>query len=244
MHPPDLPRFLQALAEAVPDHFGSDIAKTLIGTLVGALVAFWFALRKDALNRRNDHRAAGHMAMTTLGRMTSDFIQVKAGIEEEKAKMLAVFPQAPLWMQLKPMPFAWGEHLRFDIKALTFIFDHKDGPEVFNKLINAEIKYHVLFTLIDQHKAIATEAQDVLAVAHPDPEQPKRVGELQASLGFARTARMQSLTDGIFKHIERDEAFYTAAHDELRKFLKTVSKGERVLTFPMPTDAERRAALS
>ena len=36
-----------------------------------------------------------HMAMTTLGRMTSDFIQVKAGIEEEKAKILAVFPQAP-----------------------------------------------------------------------------------------------------------------------------------------------------
>lgn len=49
------------LAAQLTPTFVSDVVKTLIGTLVGAGVAFYFAIRKDNLNRRLEQKAAGNI---------------------------------------------------------------------------------------------------------------------------------------------------------------------------------------
>src|SRR5438270_6059908 len=99
--------FLQALekaiglVDAIPTAFFADILKTLIGSLVGAGLAFRYALRRDEAARLRDQRAAGNLALAILARQLSDFTVTKAGIVQHRASVLEVQPMSPLWMQLK-----------------------------------------------------------------------------------------------------------------------------------------------
>jgi hypothetical protein len=233
--------FWRALVNQLPHGFAADVFKTLIGTFIGAGLAFWFALRKDRLTRLHEQRAAGNAAVTTLGRMISDYMQVRYAIHDHRRRVLAEQPQTPLWMQVKPVPF-WRADLHFDVEALTFIFDHADGPDVYNKLMNVEIKYHAFFHILEAHQEVAEEAQDVLAAAHPDPTQPRRLREINDALGFARVARMDSLAQGIFSHVDDTRPLLEDAAKALPKLLKTIFK-KGVVAMALPTEEALKRTL-
>ena len=226
-----------AVVDRLPDNFSADVFKALIGSFFGAGLAFIFALRKDASTRLTEQRAAGNLAVTTLARMTNDFMQVSAVLADHRKRVLADQPQSPLWLQFKPMAHEYNEDLRFDIAGLTFIFDHPDGPEVFNILITAEIKFHSFFQHVTRHAAITEDAQDVLAASHPDPRVPRPVSELNQSLGFARIARIESIASAIIEHIDRSEPSFLEAGQALPALLKKLFK-KGVIRFQPPDAAE------
>jgi hypothetical protein len=220
----DILGMVQALGDRLPEGFAADVFKSLLGTLIGAGVAFWFALRKDAATREREQRAAGNAAITTLAGMTSDFVQVRFAIAQTRKAALALEPNAPVWMHVKPLPFRHGDTLRFDTKAITYIFDHPDGPEVFNKIMTVEIKYHAFFHLLQEHRKTSEESQNLLAEKYPDPTKSPTVSECVRALGVARVARMESLAAGIFMHVDGDEPAYRDAADALPKLLKSIFK--------------------
>src|SRR5688572_20006918 len=133
----ELFNFLLAFQDRLPDDFAVDVLKSFVGTLLGAGLAFWFALRKDGLARLREQRAAGNAAIAAAARMTSDFAQVRFAIAEHRKQVLILQPSTPMWMLVKPTPFRHANELHFDTEALTFMFDHPNGPEVFSKLIDA-----------------------------------------------------------------------------------------------------------
>src|SRR6266446_2099138 len=194
----ELGPIVQALYESLPDNFASDAFKSFVGSLFGAGLAFVFALRKEAITQKKAQKAAGNLATTTLAKFWNDFFQVRGALLANRAEVLAQEPRAPIWMQMKPTPFGYPENLRFDVASLTFMFEHKDGPDVFEKLLTVEIKYHSFFNYLREHGKVAQEAQDVLAITHPDPNKGLRPEEYLAALGFARIARMESLVQAIF----------------------------------------------
>jgi hypothetical protein len=151
--------------------------------------------------------------------------------------VLAQQPNAPVWMLIKPLPFRHADSLQFDTKALTFIFDRPDGPDVFNKVMTVEIKYHAFFHLLLEHRKVAEDAQNVLSEKHPDPTQPRPIGELGRTLGFARVARMESVIKALLRHVEKDEEAYREAVESLPKLLKQIFK-EGVVRATLPTDAQ------
>lgn len=231
--------FWQLLQERFPRDFAADVFKALLGTLIGGTLAFWFALRKDHLIRRQEQRAAGNAAITIVARMVSDFMQVRFAIADHRKTVLAAQPGTPLWMQVLPMPFRYAENLHFDIEALTFIFDYKQGPDVFNKLMNVEIKYHSFFHLIAEHRTFAEEAQDLLAQRHPDPMQPHPTSQLADTLGVARVKRLESLIKGIFSYVDDPNNVYDEAADELPQLLKNIFK-KGVVKLQKPTEEQLR----
>src|SRR5207244_3379200 len=107
----DLGEFWQALSDHLPTNFAADVFKTLIGTFIGAGLAFWFAIRKENMTRAREQRAAGNAAVTALLRMASDFAQVRLAIQDHRERVLAEQPTLPIWMQVLPMPFKHSENL-------------------------------------------------------------------------------------------------------------------------------------
>ncbi|TMC49616.1 MAG: hypothetical protein E6J20_17785, partial [Chloroflexi bacterium] len=156
--------FLQALekaiglVDAIPTAFFADILKTLIGSLVGAGLAFRYALRRDEAARLRDQRAAGNLALAILARQLSDFTVTKAGIVQHRASVLEVQPMSPLWMQLKPIQIDYADSLRFDIKSLEFLFKPGRG-RILEQLINAELAYRDFTRLVEVHRLTAEEVQ-------------------------------------------------------------------------------------
>jgi hypothetical protein len=238
----DVMALFQALADRLPDNFATDVLKSLLGTLIGAGMAFWFAIRKDTFTREREQRAAGNAAITTLANMTSDFVQVRFAIARNRKEVLKQQPKAPVWFHVKPLPFRHGESLRFDTKAITFIFDHPGGPEVFNKIMTVEIKYHAFFHILQEHRKSSEEAQDVLAEKHPDPTQDQPARELVQALGFARVARLESLTSAVLMHVEGDDVAYREAAEALPALLKSIFKKGVVSLLP-PTEEELERSL-
>jgi hypothetical protein len=231
--------FWQLLQDRFPRDFAADVFKALLGTLIGGTLAFWFGLRKDHLARQQEQRAAGNAAITTVARMVSDFMQVRFAIADHRKTILAAKPGLPLWMQVLPMPFKHAENLHFDIRGLTFIFDHKQGPDVFNKLMNVEIKYHSFFHLVAEHRKFAEEGQNLIAEHHPDPMQQLPTSQLAATLGFARVKRLESLIKGIFSYVDDPKNVYDEAAEELPKLLKGIFK-KGVVKLEKPTEEQLR----
>lgn len=232
--------FLEAIKQAFPDKFAIDVFKAALGSFVGAGLAFWFALRKDHLNRSHAQQTSGRVATTTLARFSSDFFQVKKAIVESRAEVLAAQPRSSLWMQLKPMPFPYAEDLQFDMSAITYIFDYEGGASVFEKLINAQLKYHNFFFLLREHRSTAQEVQDLLAQNFPDPQRGVRVAEVEAKLGFSKVARMNSLVKAIFSDADDGQQTFDQASDALSELLKRIFKKKALrIVKPVATDSAR-----
>jgi hypothetical protein len=234
---------LEVIREQLPPSFTADVLKALIGSLVGAGLAFWFALRKDRLMRLLAQRAAGNLAVTTLARMTGDFLQVRAALVENRDHVLAEQPHSPVWMLIKPLIWNHAENLHFDVSGLTFIFDHPDGAEVFNKLMTAEIKYHAFFHMLSEHRKATERAQDLLSEVYPDPTEGRAVKEYVTALGFARVARMEALAVGIFAHVDKSEESFLEAGNTLPPLLKKIFK-RGVIRFVPPTAEELKKMMA
>jgi hypothetical protein len=212
---------------------------TLIGAFAGAFLAFWFGLHRDKITRRNEHKAAGNVAMATIARQLSEFIQLKQKLYAHREDVIKRFPAAPLWFQVLPLQRHFSQSPTYDLKALVFLFEQKAaGAQAAEQLITAEMCYFNLVHLLNAHTVVAESVQAKLATSRLDPYAETPVIELERAVGFASVAQMNSLVSGIFEHLERDEAMYTAAAQNLHDLLVKTFSTKGVLNVTVPGNKE------
>lgn len=204
----------------IPYTFAVDVAKSLIGSFIGAGLAFALALWRDHILRLRDRRAAGNLAIATIARQYSDFLQVRTSINEHRQMVLQANPNVsvPPWMQMKPMHFLSSDNLKFNLESLTFLFEYKSAT-ILERLINAELQYHDLAKLIHIHSETAEQMQQKLAAAGAPLNGEASIANLETVVGTALVAKLNSFVPAIFIHLERDEQKYLDAVSELRSLL-------------------------
>ncbi len=225
------------LDDIFPANFTLDVFKALLGTLIGAGLAFWFALRKDYLTKREERKAAGNYAVLTLLRQTDDYLRTHAAIEAFRDALLKHQPKSPPWMHIKPMHLNYSENLKFNLDSLVFLLEHKDGGGVIEKLLNADRKYHDFFSLLMTHAVASEEAQRKLSDAKVDPREGVNIAELEKVIGFQLVAKTESLVRGIFNHFDRTDATFKEACEELPRTLRAMFGKKGAIRIQLP-DAE------
>lgn len=184
---------------------------TIVGTFVGAFLAFQFGIRRDTLLRRRDEKIAGNVAMTLLARQYTDYILLKREILKWREVILKQLPDAPLWFQMMPVAYPISESREFDVKALGFLLDQKGGAKVLQQILDVELMYTNFVHLMGTHRKHAEEMQDKLAESGLDPHANTAIRVVEEKLGYSATTRLNSLVGGILEHIEKDEQKYLAA---------------------------------
>lgn len=215
--------------------FLADIAKTLIGSLVGAGLAFQYALRRDKAARRLDQKAAGNFALAILARQFSDFQVTKVGIARHRAWVLKQEPNAPVWMQLNPIQIDYSEALRFDIRSLEFLFQRGRG-EILEKLIKAEQAYRDFTRLVEVHRTVSDEAQR--KVADSGTASDAALETIEATIGPALLAKRRAFTEALFERMERGGNVYLDAARALRRVLIEDFGEDGIISLEPKPDAE------
>ncbi len=221
--------------DVFPPNFAIDVFKTLIGSFVGAGLAFWFALRKEHLTKLKERKAAGNLAVITLLQLTDDYLRAKTVIEEFRKGLLKEQPQSPLWMHIKPMHVIYSESLRFNLDSLVFLLDRKEGARLIEMLLSAERKYHDFFGLLTVHAVASEEIQRKLADAKVDPRAGVSVAGMESVAGFQLIEKTKSFVRGVFNHIDEKDSTFEEACEELPKALRQIFGRKGVIRIQQPT---------
>jgi len=223
-------------------HLALDIFKSFIGALLGAGLAFIFALRKDHLTRTKERKAAANLAMITLLQQTDDYLNAKAHIQEFRTNLLKAQPETPPWMFIKPMHLNYSSELRFNLDVLVFLLEYKGGSRAIEMLLNADRKYHDFFHLLEVHAEASEELQRKFSDAKIDPRQGITVGELEAVAGFHLIEKINSFVRAAFRHFEegKDRTFQDAC-EELPQLLQEIFGKKGVIGIQLPDQKTLRA---
>jgi hypothetical protein len=223
--------------------FVSDVVKTLIGSFMGAGLAFYFAVRKDNLGKREQQKAAGNMATVTLTQLANDFLQTRYALLEFQQMLAKEQPHSPKWMTLKAMHAHFAD-VRFDLPSLVFLMEHDGGAQVVEKLITVEMKVHDFFGQLTEHAKANYEMQVKLSEAKLDPAVPRPLKELEDAAGYALVARVESFVGGLNDHVNRTEAAVRDAADALPKLLRQIFGKKGVIRVELPTQQRLKEMLA
>ncbi len=206
-----------------------DLGKTLIGTLVGALLAFFVNVRIQQKERERKDKAAGNLMLTILSQQFGDFIQAKAGILSDKEAALIHYPDSPAWNQLNPTFFQFSDELKVNTSDLSFLIE-SGKSDVLERLIIANTKYHELGHLNESNSEATHEKQKRL-------EEPSRANPnmsfdaAEAILGSALVGKLDSLAKALCWRIENDQQVYIKAGKTLRAALIEIFGAEGIVAF-------------
>lgn len=203
-----------------------DLLKTVIGSFLGATFAFAFAMWREGKKELKDNCAAGNVATLVLARQLSDYNKTVTSLKYFDNAVLKQNAELPYWMRMVPaVPPLYSDYLKHSLPSLNFITTCPSGPEVLQRLVDAEMKYHYFFAMLAKHAEEMKVAQDRLAASGLDPFGKSQVTELEAAVGFATVARLNSIVKAIFIQMNRDAGFFEIALESLEKLL--VAKFEK-----------------
>src|SRR4051812_27968012 len=106
---------LARMVDRIPTTFWPDVSKAFIGSLLGASLAFSFALWRDRVLRSREQKAAGNLALAILARQWSDFFRISSAVKQHRAAVLNQEPSIPIWLQILPIDHVFSDRLVFDI---------------------------------------------------------------------------------------------------------------------------------
>ena len=125
----------------MPGYWYSDVAKTLLGTFVGAGLAFasnwWFQRRA----RIRDELASGRRDLFTIRAQLDEFVNCRYAIRQEMSRMHVEIGDAPDWVYAKPLSFSFSSSNLFDFKSLAFLLSTATGRAAFERLQFTERTY-------------------------------------------------------------------------------------------------------
>lgn len=197
--------------------FWLDVIKALIGTLIGALLAFGANFWFQHFQRRRDQLAAGNVATLTLLHQLGDVRTVKRMIaaEMEERKDL------PLWARIRPMAATVDATSKYDYASIIYLTDIE--PTLFADLAVGWLRHQNLAYLMDQHREAAREIQ---RRAEESKIQLMDDPALKAAIGKELTARQEGFVEAILELCQRSEPEYLTTAERLycalrRKFGET-----------------------
>jgi hypothetical protein len=195
--------------------FWLDVAKALIGTFVGAGLAFGANLYVQYLQRRAANLAAGIVATAILSQQLGDFRTVQKAVSEE----LAGRDRLALWIRIRPLTMVFDEALRFDFEKLGFLA--RLGAPLLAELALAQRRYLSLAYVVEEHRATAKEIQRRLAGVGITAPITADTGPIRDTVGQDLVRRQEDFAKLIMEHCEKDERMYldlaSRLHNKLRK---------------------------
>jgi hypothetical protein len=205
----------------LPANFWPDLTKTLVGSFVGASLAFasnlWFQNRE----RKREYKAAGNLALATAIRQWNDFLVVRKGFVQTRQALIEQNPNVPIYLQAKPTHFYFSENLKFDYASLAFLFEH-GRAELFTTLAMAEQRYYDLASVIGLYTVAAENMQSKLAVKDFSGDKQYSLKDFESAIGPDLLHKLQDTVSGLFQRFDEDESSYTTAISELRSAMVKV----------------------
>ena len=201
-----------------PDPWWFDVGKALVGTFVGAVLAFASNYYFQYRQRRRENLAAGHVATLVVAQQASDYISVRAAFLAERQQRVKDPAASPAWLYFKPMRYAFSDSLRFDFRALAFLAETKHFT-VLQKLMLAETHYRSLSRLVAKFNDEATQLQKSLLALGVRDGVPFILEEVERRLPVDLRATNVSLAQALVLRFEKDESDYRDALDSLHAAL-------------------------
>lgn len=209
--------FAYLLYVYVDNLFAKDVLKTLIGTFVGAGLAFLSNFWMQTKIRRRDEIAAGLQALFVIRSQFDDYLNVRFAFY----KSMSVMGDLPECLYAKPMSLNFNESNVFDYKSLSFLLLLPAGVDAYTELQVIERKY---FDLAARHEDLnnsAIERQKVTAELH----QNNRINEqtpfetIVQLIGPELSARLRDHLRAVVVRVAADERSYVHAYSALKKVL-------------------------
>ncbi len=199
--------------------FWADFAKTLIGTFVGAGLAFGFNLYVQHLQRRAAQLVAGNVAMVTLSQQLGDFRTARRGLREEMEEKDRT--TLPLWLRVRPISTIFDEQLKFDFEGLGFIV--RPGPPLLGDLAHAQRLYLKLAYLVREHTETGKKIQERLSAQGINESDISADSPgVRDSVGRDLAQQQIDVTDSIREHCEKDEQVYLELAGKLHSTLREI----------------------
>lgn len=134
--------YLFVTLKTIADHF-HELLLALIGTFVGAYLAFALEKRDRARTEKNEKVAQGNLALFTLWQMWEVLNQYKKDIIDNAPK------DSGQWLNMAATPHEQDHDLRFDPVKLYFLFEGKD-LNILPQLVLEQRRFYNAIILINQ----------------------------------------------------------------------------------------------
>ncbi|WP_194713884.1 hypothetical protein [Noviherbaspirillum soli] len=205
----------------LPENFWPDLTKTLVGSFVGASLAFSSNLWFHHKDRKRKHKAAGNLALATAIRQWNDFLVIRKGFMQTKQAITEQNASVPIYLQAKPTHYYFSENLKFDYASLAFLFEH-GRAELFTTLALAEQRYYDLASVIKLYTAAAETMQSRLASTDFSSDKEYNLSDVEFAIGPDLLCKLQDTVSGLFQRFDEDESSYTSAITDLRSAMVQV----------------------
>jgi len=196
----------------------SEIIKPLVGTFIGAILAFlsnwWFKYESQS----REELASGLRALFTIRSQFDDFINVRFALQHSMNAMAkAIMFNEPEWCYAKPMAFNFNPSNIFDFKSLSFLLSTETGRNAYQGLQLIERTYLDFTARHADLNSSALELQKTTAElfrTHLNLTSAT-LETMESMLGPELPARVKSHLQALVIRIDRDERRYLKVFDEL-----------------------------
>ena len=142
-----------------------DVGKTLIGTFLGAVLAFLSAIAHRRAQQRKSDITAGNMALFQLRAMHRQTTEMRLGVRAEIKMAFDTYGKVPEWCILRPSINVPDEGIELDFGSLSFLTDSVQGQKALLEARHVQELYKLSCHAFDrqQQASIAYQAklQDV-----------------------------------------------------------------------------------
>lgn len=221
--------------------YWADLIKILIGSFCGAGLAFLSNSIYQASQKTTKNKAAGNLALATIGGQINDFLVLRKGFRETQKEILNAVPNAPRWLQGKPLHFHFGENLTFDFESLSFLFE-EGGAHTFTLLRLAEQRYFDVSKILGMYSEAMNEMQIKLAAKGVQSEADFSIAEIENAMGPQLVSKISSFFDALEHRFENDLKDYEQAFVDLQKVLMDTFGRKGVVNIKLPPETQSTIA--
>ena len=195
--------------------FWFDVLKALVGTAVGAGLAFASNFLILHLQRQQDRYAAAVTAMELLRTQVEDYLNFRKEFLDElgERRQTEGGDGVPEWAVARPTAFYFFDSLTFDYPSLAFLLNH-GNHDALARLRCAERRYHELANLSREYNSVAQRKHE--RMPERVPLGGVKIANMEEVTGPEIAGQLESMIGAIRRHLESDEMDYLAAKTVLR----------------------------
>jgi hypothetical protein len=203
--------------------FSTATAGALVGTAVGAGMAFWLERRKRQQEMQDQNVAAANLAIFQLARAYDYLFQYQREvIDPHRGQRLA-------WLHMARKEMRPGDAVRIDPGTLGFLFTSSDSDAP--SLVAVELdRFETIWRMNDRIKDLVTRE------ARPQMEQMRvpegaSAEQIEQAIGVRVHRALTSLTASIIEHVDKNLPSILATARRVHLAAAALYPGRRVITF-------------
>lgn len=193
-----------------------EVSKSLVGTFVGAGLAFFLTRLHDANRRYQKNIAAGNLALFAIKSQYNEFLLFRKALYED----IALHHQnknLPLCLSVKPSIQTYVGHM-INFESLAFLFEKPGYGELFDDLHLSQTHYLDMIKFDEFRNTAITELHRELA-RHQNENPEGTIQDDMKAVGGYVVGAADSAVRGLALRARDDEESYLIAYSKLRTAL-------------------------